>query len=409
MGNSFSAEFFRRNRERLVGLFAGTAPIIITASARLQQATTEPYPFVQDGSFWYLTGIDVPEAVLVLDKGKEYVVMPEQRDYQHLFEGSHQQELLQQISGITDILDFREGNKRLDARLKKVKHIATIAPTPAYIDVYGMYANPARAALVERVKQINPTVEILDLRTHLAQMRMVKQAEELTALREAIKITHQSIKYVTGSRLASLASTFDIETELMRQFRNRGADGIAFENVIIAGKDTCVINGHPNKEPLVKRGPVLLDVGARVGNYCADISRTLFVGGAIKRQRQVYDAVIEVYQFAQSLLKPGVAIRPYEKEVEQFMGEKLRELGLIKTLEREQIRTYFPHATSHFLGIDVHDVGDYDHPISEGVVITVEPGIYIPEEGFGVRVEEDFVITKDGCELLVDGLTLELD
>lgn len=408
MSSRFGPDFFRRNRERLVTLFAGTAPIVLTANSRLQQAGSEPFPFQQDGSFWYFTGLDEPDLVLVLDKGKECIILPSQSEYLNLFEAGQSNQQLRDISGITDILDNREGNRRLSARLKKVKHVATIAPSPEFIEVYGMYTNPARATLVNKFRQVNQNIEILDLKTHVAKLRMVKQQQELDQLKKAIQITKKSIEYVSGNRLEKFKSSFDIETELQRQFRNKGADGAAFESVIIAGKDTCVIHGHASKKPLVTKGALLLDVGARSNKYCADISRTFFVGGPTKRQRQVYDAVIDVYNYAISLLKPGAIIRAYEKEVEHYMGEKLRELGLIKSLEREQIRKYFPHATSHFLGIDVHDMGDYDLPLLQDVVLTVEPGIYIPEEGFGIRIEDDFVITKDSCNLLVDGLPLML-
>ncbi|MEK7603075.1 MAG: Xaa-Pro peptidase family protein [Patescibacteria group bacterium] len=409
MSSRFGPDFFRRNRERLVTLFAGTAPIVLTANGRLQQAGSEPYPFEQDGSFWYFTGLDQPDFVLVLDKGKEFIILPKQSDYLNLFEGGQSLENLQNYSGIADILDWREGNKRLEARLKRVKHVATIAPAPAFVEVYGMYANPSRAALVDRMKSVNSSLEILDLKTHVAKLRMVKQPEELTQLRQAIKITYKSLQRVTGIKISKFSTTFEIETELLRQFRSRGADGEAFESVIISGTDTCVIHGHASKKPITSRGAFLLDVGARVNKYCADVSRTYFLGGAAKRHRQVHTAVIEVYDYAKSLLKPGVVIRTYEKEVEQYMGEKLRELGLIKSLERENIRKYFPHATSHFLGIDVHDAGDYDSPISKNVTLTIEPGIYIPEEGFGVRIEDDFIITDNSCQLLVDGLPLTLD
>src|SRR6202044_2296950 len=109
------------------------------------------------------------------------------------------------------------------------------------------------------------------------------------------------------------------------------------------------------------------------------------------RQQAVYNAVCEVQDFAFSLQKPGTLMHENEKEIEQFMGEKLRELGLIKTIEHEAVRKYFPHATSHFLGIDPHDAGDYERPLEPGMVITVEPGIYIPEEGIGIRIEDDLL------------------
>ena len=157
-----------------------------------------------------------------------------------------------------------------------------------------------------------------------------------------------------------------------------------------------------------KKALVLLDVGAESSQYAADISRTYAIGEPTKRQQQIHEAVIEVQDYAFGLLKPGVMLAEYEKQVTHFMGEKLRSLGLIKNVEDDEIRKYFPHATSHFLGYDVHDVGDYSRPLEPGVVMTVEPGIYIPEEGIGVRIEDDVLITTTGIEILTEQLPRDL-
>jgi Xaa-Pro aminopeptidase len=118
--------------------------------------------------------------------------------------------------------------------------------------------------------------------------------------------------------------------------------------------------------------------------------------------------VLEVQEFAFAQLKPGVSIREYEKTIEHFMGEKLRELGLIKSIDRETVRHYYPHATSHSLGLDVHDLADYERPLEPNMVVTVEPGIYIPEEGLGVRMEDDVLITADGHRNMTEKLPREL-
>jgi Xaa-Pro aminopeptidase len=137
-----------------------------------------------------------------------------------------------------------------------------------------------------------------------------------------------------------------------------------------------------------------------VEHYAADITRTYFLKEPTKRQHAIYDAVMEVAAFARGNLKPGVTIKDNEKLVEDFMGEKLRELGLIKSITHENVRKYYTHACSHHLGLDTHDVGDYSQPLVPGMVLTVEPGIYIPEENFGVRVEDDVLVTKNGIEIL---------
>ncbi|HEY5442334.1 MAG TPA: M24 family metallopeptidase, partial [Candidatus Saccharimonadales bacterium] len=127
-----------------------------------------------------------------------------------------------------------------------------------------------------------------------------------------------------------------------------------------------------------------------------------------RRQQAVHAAVLDVQQFAFGLLKPGTLIAEYEKQIEQYMGEKLRELGLIKTIAHDDVRKFYPHATSHFLGLNVHDVGDYSRPLEPGAVLTVEPGIYIPAEGIGIRIEDDVLVTADGIKLLTDKLPRDL-
>jgi Xaa-Pro aminopeptidase len=153
---------------------------------------------------------------------------------------------------------------------------------------------------------------------------------------------------------------------------------------------------------------LLLDVGAEVNHYAADITRTVSISAPSRRQQAVFDAVLEVHAFALSLLRPGALMKENEQQIEQLMGEKLRELGLIKSIEHDEVRKYYPHATSHFLGLNVHDIGDYLRPLEPGMVLTVEPGIYIPEEAIGVRIEDDVLITADGYEILTDRLPRKL-
>lgn len=406
----FASDFFAGNRERLRQLFTGTAPIVITANGLLQQATSEPYRFRQDGSFWYLTGIDEPDLVLVMDKGKEYLIVPGREPSREAFDGAIQYDELTRRSGIIDILNEKDGWKQLSSRVKKVRHVATLAANPAYIDGLGMYANPARAMLIKRLKEINSELELLDLRQHVSRMRMVKQPLELEALRAAIDVTIDTFKDVTRpSQLAKYAYEYEVEADISRGFRRRGGEGHAFWPIVAGGARACVLHNISNNSPLSSDELLTIDVGASASHYCADITRTVALGERTsRRQQNVHEAVQAAQDYAYSLLKPGVMLREYEAQVEHFVGEKLRELGLIKFIDHDQVRRYFPHSTSHFLGIDVHDSGDYDHPLESGVVITVEPGIYIPEEGIGVRIEDDILITADGCEILSRKLPREL-
>lgn len=405
MSQGFDAAFFGNNRERLKTLFTGKAPIVLTAHGLLQRNGDGEYLFRQDSSFWYLTGIDVPGVILVLDKGKEYLIVPDRDAVVEAFDGRTDFDDLKHVSGIEEVLGEKEGWKRLTQRVKKVRHIATLAPPPAYLERFGLYTNPARARLISNLKDTNKSLELLDLRPHLVRMRSVKQPPELEAIQTAIDITIAAFKKVER-KLSKYNFEYEIEADLSRGFRRKGALGHAYSPVVAGGANTCTL--HHSASAGLKPGPLYIDAGAEYQHYAADITRTYFLGGATKRQAKVYQAVLDVQAFAKSLLKPGVKIREYEAEVEQFMGEKLRELGVIKLIEKETVRKYFPHATSHSLGLDTHDVMDYERPLEAGMVLTVEPGIYIPEEGLGVRVEDDILITKEGIKILSDALPVHL-
>jgi Xaa-Pro aminopeptidase len=410
MGDMFGSEFFAGNRARLLQLFTGTAPVVVTANGLLQQATSEPYRFAQDASFWYLTGIDEPDVVLVMDKGREYLIVPDRGASREVFDGALNHTDLARRSGVVSVLNEKDGWKQLEARVKKVRHVATLAANPTYIEQLGMYSNPARAALARRLKKVNDNLELLDLRQHVARLRTVKQAAELAAIQAAIDVTVDTIREVTASaRLAKYAFEYEVEAEISRGFRRRGSDGHGFPPIVAGGKRACTLHNINNNSPLASDELLTIDVGARVSHYNADITRTLSLGNkSSRRQQAVHEAVQAAQDYAYSLLKPGVVIADYERQMEEFMGEKLRELGVIKTIDKDSVRRFFPHATSHFLGIDVHDGGDYETPLLPGAVLTVEPGIYIREEAIGVRIEDDVLITEDGCEIISKKLPREL-
>lgn len=401
----FGSDFFAGNRNRLRQLFTGTAPIVITANGRLQLASDEAYPFNQDRSFWYLTGIDYPDIVLVMDKDREYLIVPERSIVSEIFDGTFETDKMARVSGIKDILSEDEGWKYFGSRLKRVRHVATLGAPAKYNETFGMYTNPARRELIAKLKEYNPNLELLDLRMHIARMRMVKQPIELEALQKAIDITLDTIRTVTRpSQLSKYAYEYEIEADITRSFRRAGAEGHGFTPIVASGKRACTLHNIENNGKLASDEFLVMDIGAQYEHYVADITRTVSLGKVSKRAESVFEAVIEVYNYALSLVKPGVLLRNNERLVEQFMGEKLRELGLIKTIDSETVRKYYPHATSHFLGLDAHDAGDYEKTLEPDMVLTIEPGIYIPEESIGVRVEDDICVTEDGYKVLSDRL-----
>jgi Xaa-Pro aminopeptidase len=229
---------------------------------------------------------------------------------------------------------------------------------------------------------------------------MIKQPEELGALQHAIDITCETLQDIAAHKLGTATREYELEAALSYDFRAKGAHGHAFAPIVGAGIHSTTLHYLENEGPITANDLVVLDVGAEVEHYAADITRTVSQTLITGRKAEVFKAVAAAQDYALDLLKPGTMPRDYELAVEEFIGTQLLQLGIIKDASREHVRRYFPHATSHFLGLDTHDVGDYQSPLPPGVVMTCEPGIYIPEEGIGIRLEDDVLITEHGNKVL---------
>jgi Xaa-Pro aminopeptidase len=399
--NLFTAEFFVGNRRRMRESLGDNRPIVVTANGLLQRGADSSYQFSQDANFWYLTGIEEPDIILVMDGEREFLIVPTREATREAFDGAVDVAQLRYISDIPDVLDEISGWTRMDGLLTVQPAVATLANAPTYIAELGMYANPARARLLKRLHKHVENLEVIDIRRELVHLRMIKQPEELAAIQLAIDATSETLNaLLTDSKLRRYKYEYELEADITRGFRLSGASGHSFEPIVAGGKRACTLHNIANTAPLATGELIVCDVGAEVSHYAADITRTVSKGKPTQRQRDVYRAVLAAQEYALSLLQPGIHLRTYEGKVATFVGRQLKELGLIKTLDHDSIRRYFPHATSHFMGLNVHDVGDYEQPLKPGVVITCEPGIYIPEEGIGVRLEDDVLIMPGGNQVL---------
>jgi Xaa-Pro aminopeptidase len=402
----FTSEFFAQNRRRLRAACADTPLLVVTANGLLQRTGDNAYPFQQDSNFWYLTGLEQPDMTLVMDGDSEYVIVPELSNYQSIFDGVTDDDGVKKQSGVAEVVSSQTGWERLGAALQKHGKVGTPSAMPAYVEVYGMYTNPSRNDLAHKLKVLHQTTELVDIRPKLVAQRCLKQPVELGAMQRAIDTTIAGINRVVDN-LPNYKHEYEIEADLSQTFRAGGASGHAFMPIVAGGPRACVLHNVGNNAALKPNELIELDVGAEVSHYAADISRVLIQGQPSARQQAVYDAVLKVQAYAIDLLKPGVFMKEYETQVETFMGEQLVALKLLDGAEAEvpaNIRRYFPHATSHFLGLDTHDVGDYRAPLQASMVVTCEPGIYIPEEGIGIRIEDDVLITKTGNKVLTAAL-----
>ncbi len=405
----FTADFFKANRQRLIKELPPDLPIAVTANGLVQRGADSAYPFTQDANFWYLTGINDPDITLVIDHQREFLIVPIREGSRVTFDGQIDEKELASVSGIDDILNEASGWKRLDGLLHRNKQVATLASAPFFIEQYGLYANPARSRFAERlVRHSNEELKIVDIRPILANMRVVKQEVELKALKEAIDITAKTLKEVLAKPYGTYAYEYQIEADITHGFRKRGSLGHAFEPIVAGGKRACTMHYLSNSAKLSDGEMVIVDVGANVKGYAADITRVLATKRPTSRQKAVFEAVKETQAYAFSLLKPGVHLKTYEQNVAKYAGSMLKQLGVTSNLKMETVRQFFPHAASHFLGLNVHDVGDYTKPLKAGTVLTVEPGIYIPDEGIGVRIEDDVLVTDSGIDVLSAKLPTKL-
>ena len=401
MQKFFGPDFFTRNRDALRAAVGDEVPIVIAGNGVMQRGGDEPSLFYQDSNFWYLTGLNAADLTLAIIGNETYVFVPSLSTTRQAFDGAHDLVAYANLSGITQFVSEREGWNLLRTALGQSHRVATLGSPPVYLKHYGIHSLPFRRRLIEKLKRAEPGVTIEDVRTQLAGLRVVKQPEELKALQHAVDITTETLQAVAGhDTLQTATNEYQLEAAISYGFRFRGSEGHAFAPIVGAGKHAVTLHHMNNDGPIAPNDLIVLDVGASVSHYSADVTRTVSKTPISGRQAQVFRAVEAVQDYALSLIKPGMIYREYELAVEACMGEQLQKLGLIHEATHETIRHYYPHATSHFLGLDTHDVGDYREPMQPGTVITCEPGIYIPEEGIGVRIEDDILITEDGYKNL---------
>ena len=402
----FTREFFSGNRQRLIKN-TGAELVVLTANGLLQRSADTTFPYRQDSNFWYLTGIEEPDYILVITSDTSFVIMPPRAEHRDLWDGVVDTKALMTLSGIDEILDHHAGWNRLDRLIKKLKKIHTITPAESYFDSFGFYANPARGTLLQTLKK-HRNIELSDIRKPLAHLRQIKQPVELAALQKAIDITSESLMEISG-RIKSYTTEYELVADITAGFIRRGASGHAYQPIIASGSNASTIHYMNCNDVIAKNGLLLFDVGAEVHNYSADISRTIAYTKPTARQTAVFDAVVRVQKAAYELLKPGTDMKTYEQNVDAIMARELKELGLLTDItDKKKLKKYYPHLTSHFLGLDTHDAADYELSLSEGMVLTVEPGIYIPEEKIGIRIEDNILVTESGIQVLSASLPITL-
>ena len=361
-------------------------------------------PFAQHRDLFYLTGIDQEETVLILypdakDPAQhEMVFVRETNAHIAIWEGYKlTKEETTKLSGIETVLWTDNFEKTFLELAKQVDHI--------YINTNEHY----RAKVETQTREdrfINWCKEQFPKHTYeksnfiLQALRSVKDPKEIAQIQHACDITEKGFRRIL-SFVKPGVWEHEIEAEFAHEFLRNRSKGFAYTPIIASGANSNVLHYIENCRQCKEGDVLLLDVGAEYGNYSSDMTRTIPVSGQFTpRQRTVYDAVLKVKNEATQLLQPGVLWKEFHKEVGKLMSSALVDLGLLTKKEvaenAEAYKKYFMHGTSHHLGLDTHDYGLLDKPMQANMVFTVEPGIYIPYEGFGIRLEDDVVIQSSG-------------
>jgi Xaa-Pro aminopeptidase len=379
-------------------------PLVLTAYDEMQLSADMAAPFRQQSAFLWATGIDRPGWRYVAIGTDEYLVHPNLTKTQLLFDGGMQDSEAKSISGIKEVISWKTAKALLEQAAQSSDAVFTLGKDP-YHSHFTFSLNTAQAKLNKELNGIFSSREDCwpILKKHIA----LKDEAAVNATEAAIKVSTDAFTALKQKlRAGNYHYEYELEADLKHAFRVTGGQGEAYESIVAAGSNACTLHYVANSSELPQNGLVLIDAGALVDGYAADITRTYAIGTPTDRQKAVHKAVEDAHRAIIKLLKPGLSFEAYQKHVDEIMKQALRALGLLT--KASDYRNYFPHAIGHGLGLDVHESLGGHVQLQPGMVLTVEPGIYIPEEGIGVRIEDDILITDIGYRILSGNLPTSL-
>lgn len=419
--HSIDSQLFIENRKKFTQQMTPQTVAVFNSNDIYPVSADATMPFQQHRDIFYLSSVDQEESILVLfpnasnEAHREILFLKETNDHIAVWEGEKlTKERATATSGVKTIYWLQQ----FPTIFKQLMSEAT-----------GIYLNTnehLRAdttvqtredRFILQVKQDYPAHQVHKSAPILHRIRSVKEQIELDLMQTACDITEKGFR-----RLLSFVKPgvweYEIEAELAHEFIRNRSKGFAYTPIIASGKNACVLHYIENNLQCQSGDVILLDVAAEYANYSSDLTRCLPVNGRFTdRQKAVYNAVLRVKNGAESLLVPGTMMNDYHREVGKLMESELLGLGLIDITDIKNqdpnwpaFKKYFMHGTSHFIGLDTHDVGIWHEPIKAGMVFTCEPGIYIPEEGLGIRIEDDLVVRESGSPFnLMANIPIEVE
>lgn len=408
---------FQLNRQKFSAAMQPGSIALFHSNDEMPRNGDAYFSFRQQSDLYYLSGIDQEDTILLLFPDcpnpiyREMIFVKETSEQIAIWDGAKLiPNQVFEVSGISKVFWYHE--------FWKTVHAAILLADNIYLnlnenDRFTDKASYANLRFSHDLKNKYPAHQVKRSAPLLANLRMRKEPQEIEQIKQAINITKKGFE-----RLLSFVKPgvweYEIEAELIHEFIRNRSRGFAFDPIIASGNNACVLHYIDNNKQCKDGDLLLLDFGAEYGNYNGDLSRCIPVGGRFsKRQKEVYDAVLCVQNEAKKLLRPGISLPIYHEEVCKIMSEKLIELRLLTAAEVKSNpkahMKYYMHGTSHHLGLDVHDVMHRWENLDINNVVTVEPGIYIPEEGLGIRIENDVVITAEGVLDLMYGSPIETE
>ena len=398
-------EAFRKNREKLFGRIEMYSVAVIFAGRAPYKRGDEKYPFSPDRNFYYLTGIDREDCILFLAKTRagvqETLYIPRDNGDMAKWVGANMTAAeAARISGIETIawIDafagdfasylFKNGIKKLWLDMENREWDDALSPSLVF---------------AKKVREEAPHVVLGNLYPDFSEMRLIKEDWELERMRKAMDITRLGIEeMMKTARPGSME--YEMEAAFEYILKKNGVKDKAFGTIAAGGKRGTILHYDKNDQPVQEGELLLVDAGAQWGWYAGDITRTFPVSGKFtERQKLVYNIVLEGQRRVIEAIRPGVPFASLNELLKDYYFDALKEIGLAE--EKEDVAKYYYHGVSHYLGAETHDIGRYiDRSLQPGMVLTVEPGLYIEEWEIGIRIEDDVLVTEEGCEVMTSAM-----
>ncbi len=389
-------EFYKNNRQRVLDEISDNSLLILFAGKSPKKTGDENYQFTPNRNFYYLTGIDEEDHILVLSKingeSKEYLFIKEVDSVREKWEGKTiRKEEVADICDISDVKYLGDFNSFIERIILNKEDINI------YLD---LEKGNTSYSFINEIKTQYFNINIKNAHNLIGKLRLIKTTEEVDRIKKAISITIEGVKELMKNSKPGIKE-YELEAYFDFVCKKNGIKDLAFKTIAAAGKNATVLHYVTNDSELKDGDLILFDLGAQYKYYNGDISRTFPTNGKFtERQKEVYNAVLKVNNMVISEMKPGVSFLELNKKAREWIAEECISLGLITN--KEDVSKYYYHSIGHSLGMDTHDIEleNRDVIFEEGMIYTVEPGIYIEEEGIGIRIEDDILITKDGHEVL---------